>query len=206
MNHKSLLIGTHNPGKKEEIKKFLEGLDVEILVLDDVGITKDVEETEDSLEGNSRLKAVHYAKKSGLPTIADDGGLEIYALDMEPGVKSRRWIDGETDSTDEELIDYTLYKLKDKHGKERKARLRAVVTFALPNGEFWQEEASTEGVIAEKPAKKATKGYPYRWLLYIPELGKYYNEQELSEEEEIKYNHRRRAIEGLKAVIEENLS
>ena len=89
---KKLLIATTNPGKLSEINRFLGDLPVELVGLKDAGITDAVEETGSTFEENAILKAKYYCKKSGLPTLADDGGFEIDALDGQPGVKSHRWI------------------------------------------------------------------------------------------------------------------
>ena len=109
---KKLLIATTNPGKLDEIKRFLGDLPVELVALKDVGIIDGVEETGKTFEENAILKAKYYCKKSGLPTLADDGGFEIDALGGEPGVKSHRWIHKDREDTDEELIEYTLKKMR----------------------------------------------------------------------------------------------
>ena len=97
---KKLLIATTNKGKLKEISEFLTDLPFKLLSLNDIGITEDVEETGKTYEENSRIKALFYAKKSGLPAISDDGGIEIKAIDNEPGIKSRRWLGYE--ATDED--------------------------------------------------------------------------------------------------------
>src|SRR4051794_19206444 len=100
---KKLLIATHNPGKLNEFRMFLEGVPFEIISLSDVGITEDVEEDGTTYEENSQKKALFYAQKSGLPALSDDGGLEIVALNNQPGIHSRRWLG--YPATDEELIE-----------------------------------------------------------------------------------------------------
>ncbi|EKD64630.1 MAG: hypothetical protein ACD_50C00333G0001, partial [uncultured bacterium] len=89
---KKLLIATTNPGKLREYRDFLSDLPVKLVSLKDIGITDDMEETGKTYEENSRAKAIFYAKKSNLPAISDDGGLEINALKGEPGIRSRRWL------------------------------------------------------------------------------------------------------------------
>ena len=131
---KKLLIATTNPGKLTEIKRFLGDLPIELVGLKDIGIADTVEETGKTFEENAILKANYYYKKSGLPTLADDGGFEIDALGGEPGVRSHRWIDGTKESTDEELIEYTLLRLKDVPLQGREAQLRLVVAYVTPDG------------------------------------------------------------------------
>jgi len=97
---------------------------VTLVGLADVGITEAPEETGISFQENAILKAKFYAEKSKLPTLADDGGLEIDALNGEPGVKSHRWIHQDREDTDEELIQYTLDRMKDIVDTNRGAQLR----------------------------------------------------------------------------------
>src|SRR3989338_5585840 len=126
-----LLIATTNKGKLKELSEFLSDLPAQLLSLKDVGITDDVEEAGKTYEENSQLKALFYAKKSGLPAIADDGGLEIFALGGAPGVKSRRWLG--YDATDEELINHMIKVSKNLPKDNRKASFRTVVALGLPN-------------------------------------------------------------------------
>src|SRR3989344_8705999 len=100
----NLLIATTNKGKLSELKTFLIDLPVELVSLSDVGITDDVEETGKTYKENSQKKALFYANASGLPAVADDGGLEVSALEGAPGVKSRRWLGKE--ESDEVLLNH----------------------------------------------------------------------------------------------------
>ena len=201
-----LLIATTNPGKLTEIKTYLSDLPFEIVDLDDIGITDTVEETGTTFEENAIIKAKFYAKKSELPTIADDGGAEIDALGGEPGVKTRRWIHADRDSTDEELIAHTLEKLKKIPLQGRGMQLRAVIALALPNGKYYTATAKIRGVIAVKPSPERHPGFPFRSLMYIPKLGKFYNHDLMAPEENDHYNHRKRALEELKDRILEAMT
>lgn len=194
-----LLIATTNKGKLKELSKFLSDLPVKLLSLNDVGITQDIEETGKNYEENSKMKALFYAKRSGLPTIADDGGLEIDALGGAPGVKSRRWLGYE--ASDEELVEHMIKVSKSLPKNNRKGSFAVSISFALPNGKVWSASGKVHGVIAEKPYIKLLKGYPYRSFFYVPKLNKYYHENELSKEEQKLYNHRYKAIQRLKPVI-----
>ena len=196
---KKLLIATTNKGKLKEISEFLTDLPFKLLSLNDIGITEDVEETGKTYEENSRIKALFYAKKSGLPAISDDGGIEIKAIDNEPGIKSRRWLGYE--ATDEDLINHMMKVSKELPDNNREATFRLVASLALPNGKVWSKKGKVEGIIAKKPHMKLLHGYPYRSFFYLPDVQKYYHESELSEEEQKVYNHRRKAIEKLKPTI-----
>jgi XTP/dITP diphosphohydrolase len=199
-----LLIATTNKGKIAELGNFLKDLPVKLVSLKDVGITQDVEETGNTYQENSQLKAKFYAKLSGLSAISDDGGLEIAAYNGAPGLKSRRWLGYE--ASDEVLVDYMKKVAKELPENNRNAKFVTVVSFALPTGEVWSERGEVSGIIAREPHLKFLKGYPYRSFFYLPAVQKFYHESELTPEEEKEYNHRWKAVEGLKDVIEQQLS
>lgn len=197
---KKLLIATTNPGKLAEIKYFLKDLPIELASLASLGISEKVEEDGKTFAENAKKKAVFYCRLSGLPAIADDGGLEIDYLNGEPGVKSRRWING-SETTDEELIKYTLEKLHGVPLKKRGAQLRAVLALALANGNVYTSGGVVRGVLAEKPISARTPGFPFRSLFYLPRIKKFYHHDDLTEEENLKYNHRGKALKKLQKMI-----
>lgn len=200
-----LLIATTNPGKLAEIKRFISDLPIELVGLKDVGITDAPEETGISFEENAVLKAKFYAKKSGLPTLADDGGFEIDALNGEPGVKSHRWVHGDRESPDEELIQYTTDRMKGLPDDKRGAQLRLVLALVLPTGEIFTSTEKVRGIVPQKPSDVRVEGFPFRSLLYLPEIHKFYNHDELTATETETYNHRKKALDILKPVIKEKL-
>lgn len=195
-----LLIATTNPGKLAEIKRLLGNLRVELLSLTDVGITDDVEETGETYKANSQKKALFYAKKSNLPAIADDGGIEIAALDNKPGVHSKRWLG--YDATEEELIAHMQKVSLELPDTNRTAWFKAVISLALPNGKVWSVMGEVEGIIAKKPKMQKVKGFPFRHFFYLPQIKKYYQQEELSDAEQKMYNHRYRAIQKIKPIIQ----
>lgn len=207
---KKLLIATTNPGKVRELSEFLKdlpadrhGLPVKLVSLADIGIDQDVEEDGKTYQENAEKKAKFYSQLSGLPAVADDGGLEISALNGEPGIHSRRWLGYA--ATDQELIDHMIRVAKELPSDNRNARFITVDCLALPTGETYCEEGTVDGIIAEKPLSKLLEGYPYRSFFYLPILKKYYHESELTDEEMKQYNHRYTAIEKLKPRIREIL-
>lgn len=204
MRFKKLLIATRNPGKFKEFNNFLSGLPLKLVSLKALGIKQDIEENGKTYKENSRKKALFYAKISNLPTIADDGGIEIVALNFEPGTKTRRWFGYET--SDEELISHMIKVAKELPDNNRTAYFKTVVTFAMPGGKVFQENGEVKGIIAKKPLLKHLKGYPFRSFFYLPEIKKYYHESQLSKEEEKLYNHRYKAVEKLKPIIKKVLS
>jgi XTP/dITP diphosphohydrolase len=198
---KKLLIATTNPGKLDEIRRFLADLPIELVSLKDVGITESVEETGATFEENAILKSAFYAKKSGLPTLADDGGFEIDALKGEPGVRSHRWIDPTRESADEELIAFAFERMKDVPQGKRGAQLRLVLALTFPDGSVHTVTDAARGVVPFAPSHERVVGFPYRSILYIPQIGKFYNHDLLTPEETDKYNHRKRALDMLKPIL-----
>lgn len=200
-----LLIATTNPGKLGEIKRFLSDLPLELLSLKDVKVTGKPDETGTTFEENAVIKAKYYMEKTGLPVIGDDGGFEIDALGGEPGVKSHRWINQNREDKDEELINYTFQKMKNVPIGERNAKLRAVLAFVTPKGDVYTATAATCGIIPDKPSQVRVKGFPFRSVLFIPEINKFYNHDILTPRETDKYNHRKKALSELKPIIKKVL-
>lgn len=201
---KKLLIATKNKGKLTEFKDFLSDIPVQLVSLSDMKITDEVVEDGMTYEANSQKKALFYAKKSGLPAIADDGGLEIAALNNEPGIRSRRWLGYE--ASDKELIEYMLQVAKELPNDNRTAYFKTVVSFALPNGKVWSVPGEVKGIVAKEPHLKFLHGYPFRSFFYLPQIKKFYHENEFSPGEMKKYNHRYIAIKKLKPLIKQNIS
>ena len=198
---KSLLIATTNPGKFQELSSLLKDIPIKLISLKDLNITDKIEEIGKTFEENAIIKAKFYQQLSKLPTLADDGGLEIDALNGEPGIHSHRWLNHDKDSTDEELINYTLHRLNKFPIVKRQAQLTVVLVLAINQNKIFTAEAKVEGIIPIEASNDRMSGYPYRSLLFLPQIKKFYNEFELTESENKRYNHRRIAIEKLKPFI-----
>lgn len=198
---KTLLIATTNPGKLDELRLFLKDIPLTLMSLSDAGITTFAEETGRTFAENAMLKAKYYAEVSGLPTLADDGGFEIDALHGEPGVKSHRWVYGDRENTDEELIAHTISRLANVPEGKRGAQLRLVLALVTPDGKAYTAEEKVRGVIPLTPTNRVTPGFPYRSLLFLPEINKYYNHDELTPVETDRYNHRKIALDKLKPIL-----
>lgn len=180
-----ILIATKNPAKAKEIDKYL-GDGFELVSLADFPDAPNIEETGKTFLENAILKARAYFEWAGLPSVADDAGLGIDALNGEPGVMSRRWPGYE--ATDQELIDLALLKLKNVPKEKRTAHLRTVGVFY--DGEnILHVEGSIDGYIVEKQTVPCEKGYPFRSIFWIPKFNKLY--QDLTHEEHDQINHRR---------------
>ncbi len=189
MKLNKLLIATHNLGKFSEIKKQLEPLGLELVSLTDLGIDEDMEETGDTFEENALDKARFYYNIAKIPTLADDSGLSVDALDGEPGVKSRRWPGYE--ASDEELLQMLLDKLKDVPEGQRTAKFVCVI--ALYDG---KEEIITRGekggFITKKQMCPIKKGIPYSSVFVLKDSDKV--SSALSIEEKNAVSHRGMAL------------
>jgi XTP/dITP diphosphohydrolase len=175
---KKLLIGTTNLAKFNDYQDLLKAYNLDLVSLYTHKVDPPVETGKD-FEENAVLKAKYYFEKTGIPTLADDGGLEIEALNGEPGVKSRRWLGHEC--TDEELIAEVFKRMAGQ--TNRKCRMRIVMAIASPFG-VYTSEGRMDAIIAPAPSEHRIKGYPYRSVMILPNYGdKYYFELDKKEQE-----------------------
>ncbi len=164
-----LLIATNNRGKLAELKLIFAGLPCSIVSPTDIGLDLEVAETGSTFEENAALKSIAFAKTSGLLSLADDSGLEVEALNWEPGVLSARYA-GEK-ATDKERVDFLLNKMKNIPDGKRQARFRSVIAVTTPQ-DLKTEFSSGEcyGVITFEP--KGENGFGYDPVFLFPQLGK----------------------------------
>jgi len=192
-----LLLATHNRGKRREWRALLDGLDVELLLPDDLGLHDDVEETGETYTANALLKAWALAAASGLPTLADDSGLEVDALEGAPGVRSARYHLG----TDEVRYRALLKALEGVPLEQRGARFRCIAALVLPGDAGAREfitEGVCEGLIGFTPSGEG--GFGYDPVFYIPERS--CTMAELSAEEKNRISHRARAAQAMHPILE----
>lgn len=192
-----LLVATHNPNKLIEIKAILKDHPIDLFTLDDLGITEDIEETALSFEGNALLKAQWGHQKTGLACISDDSGLEIEALNNEPGIYSARYLGEDTSYLikNSNLIDRL------KESKQRSARYVCVVAYVDEKGKVQHFRAELNGVIADEA--KGSGGFGYD-PIFIPE-GQSRHYAELSLEERNQISHRQAALRlCIHTILEED--
>lgn len=195
MKIKKLVIGTSNPGKVKEWKSFLKGK-ISVISVSEINNFKSPEENGDTFLENAIQKAKYYSKITNEYVLSEDGGFEVDFLGGLPGVKSRRILPGDKDGTDKQLIEYILKKLEGVPKEKRKARLVVHVVISDPKGKIiFQKKNKMEGIISEKSCSKLEEGYPYRSILYLPSLKKFY--VELTHEEHNKYAHRKPIAEKI---------
>ncbi|MBI1838860.1 MAG: hypothetical protein HYR95_00975 [Candidatus Colwellbacteria bacterium] len=192
-----LLIATFNKGKLGDYQHFCKDLPLEVISLNDLGITEEFDEAYNTFEENSKEKAKFYSKLSNLPTIADDSGIEIPFYNMEPGVKTKRW---GGDLNDEEYFAFILTKIKQIPQSREQAQMRAVLTLCV-NENCYQAEGKILGTLTDKVYEHSeTHGYPWDRVFILKDNGKYY--EELNDEENYQFNHRRIALDKLKTHLQ----
>jgi XTP/dITP diphosphohydrolase len=193
---RKLLLATSNPGKIREYRALLDGLGYRITTLAEEGITKVVTESGNSYEQNARLKAVTYAKLSRLLTVADDSGLEVDALNGEPGARSARFA-GEA-ATDADRVSFLLAKLNGIPWEQRTACFKCVIAIATPDGQCQICCGECPGNIALET--KGTNGFGYDPVFFLPEKGK--TMAELSLETKNQISHRARASQKARRILQ----
>jgi XTP/dITP diphosphohydrolase len=162
---RKVLVATTNPGKIREIAVILEGAPVTLVTLASFPDIVEPEETGTTFMENARLKALYYAAATGLPSVADDSGLEIEALDNAPGIHSARW-----NGTDYGVKFRKIYELLGQRGLETSpARFVAAVAFAEDGRIAFEGRGVVEGEIAREPA--GTHGFGYDPIFYYPPYG-----------------------------------
>jgi XTP/dITP diphosphohydrolase len=182
-----IMLATHNTGKVQEVQAIVTPLGIHVKSLDDVGsIGEVIEETGTTYEENAFLKAREIAKRTNLPTIADDSGLEVSALPGELGVYSARFAPG----TDTDRCIKLLERLQGK--SNRAAKFVSVIAFVDPHQKIEKTfRGEVEGVLAED--MKGEHGFGYD-PLFIPN-GYTKRMAELGPEVKNKISHRARALQ-----------
>ena len=187
-----LIFATNNKHKLEEIAKSLDNK-FELLSLSDIGFNEEIPETHDSLEENSREKAYHIFNKYNTNVFADDTGLEIDALNGEPGVYSARYA-GEHCSFQDNM---DLVREKLEGIENRKARFRTVITLILEGKEF-QFEGIVNGEITT--TEHGEKGFGYDPIFRPSSYKETFAEMSLELKNEI--SHRGLAVKKLLDFLE----
>ncbi len=189
-----IVLATHNHDKEIELQHSLRGLDVDICSLSEYPDIGEIEETGTTLLENSLLKAHTVHDRTGLPTIADDTGLEIDVLDGAPGVYSARFAG--LNATYEDNVNKLLSVMENVPDDMRSARFRTVISFVDEIQELW-----TEGLIQGRITKtrRGNMGFGYDPVFYVPHLEKTF--AELSTNEKNKISHRGIALQKLRKIL-----
>ncbi len=197
-----LLIATTNAAKLSEYRLLLRQYPLELLSLRELAIDEAPAETGHTFEENALIKARFYFQRAHLPTLADDGGLEVDALGGAPGVSSHRWLG--PDAGDEQMASEIIRRMADVPESRRAARIRCALALVYERkGKPVEQvvEAAIEGVIARELYRPVRAGFPYRAVLYLPWRGCYLGE--LGAEEEARIGQRRTAVERAASYLRE---
>lgn len=200
-----LLVATRSAGKQREMVRALEGAGHEVVFPDDAGIyeapAEESLEQGETFEANARAKAEYFAKRSGLPTIADDSGLEVFSLGGAPGVRSKRWAGAagsaaEVDAANNRELERRLLGADDTR---RRARYRCVLVLLRSPGAIPQVfEGACTGMIV--PAPRGSGGFGYDPWFLSDELGKTFGEATADEKAAV--SHRGRALAELVRALD----
>lgn len=181
-----LCLATHNPAKKLAYTKHLEP-EIEVVTLDDLGITEEAPEDAIDLSENALSKARFYFERTHMPTVAIDGGLMINGLKGEPGARSRRWPGYE--ATDDKLIQMAIDKTKGLTGSDRDGTFGVSLCYKDQTHEKIFK-AETPITIATVAHSRRIEGWPYRSVMIVKSNNKYFIDLDESEIKDIDHNAR----------------
>jgi len=196
-----LLVASHNPAKAGEIAQILrnEGLEFAVLSLEEFPHIALPPESGSTFPANAAAKARYAAETAGLPALADDSGLEVDALDGEPGVRSARYL-GES-ATDEDRCDKILQLLRGVQDDRRLARFRCAAAYTEPDGDVLLAEGACSGRIARERVGRGGFGYD---PIFIPD-GETRTMAQLTPDQKHAISHRGRALRLLARLIRDRL-
>ena len=189
-----LVLATDNSGKIAEFREALAGSALRLITAREAKVLPLPVESAASYEENALLKAGHAAARSGLPSLADDSGLEVDALAGEPGVHSARF--GGNLSAGERIA-HLLSKLKHVPEEKRGARFVCALVMATPRGHVATFYGVSAGLILQGP--RGAQGFGYDPVFYSFELGKSFAEATAQEKRRV--SHRGRALQQLLAWL-----
>lgn len=184
-----VVAATNNGAKLKEMRRIMGAEGYEILSMAEAGVKMDIEETGETFAENAAIKARAVCGASGLPSLGDDSGLEVDALDGAPGILSARFAGNHGD--DEANNKRLLYLLERTPYIKRTSRFICAVALAMPDGALMQAEGSCEGMIGFD--KSGSNGFGYDPLFYVNG----YSFADLEDEEKDKISHRGRALKEL---------
>lgn len=186
-----ILAATNNAHKLREFSEILTPLGFEVVSVKDCGITVNPEENGKTFEENALIKARAFSAAAKIPVISDDSGLEVFALDMHPGVFSARYAPG----SDEDRVRFLLEKMKNK--TDRRARFVSVVVIVYPDGREIIARGECFGEITTTPSGE--NGFGYDPVFFAEQFGKTF--AMLTAEEKNEVSHRGMALRALKEKL-----
>lgn len=194
--NQNLIFATTNEGKMKEIRPLLREINLEIQSLKEAKIELNIVEDGVTFEENAGIKAKAIMNLTNYMVLADDSGLEVDAMDKEPGVQSARFL-GENTSY-EVKNQYILDRLKGLSVEERSARFVCVIALALPTGEVIYTRGTIEGYIGFEI--KGENGFGYDPIFVVPEFN--CTLAELNLEQKNKISHRGKALVEMQKILQ----
>lgn len=196
---KKIILASNNAKKIKEIREILSDFNYEVVPLKEAEIDIDIEENGTTFEENAYIKAKTIYDLTGIPAIADDSGLEVYALNGAPGIYSARFAGehGNDKKNNEKLLNF----LKGVEDDKRGGRFVSAVVLITEKGNTITATGTVEGKIGYE--EKGEGGFGYDPLFIIPSLNKTF--AELSPEEKNKISHRGNALTELKKKLRETI-
>ncbi|MCT8137466.1 XTP/dITP diphosphatase [Anaerobacillus sp. CMMVII] len=194
---KVLLIATKNKGKVREFEDLFAKFGYQVQSLLEMGDSIDVVEDGVTFQENAIKKAETIASEFRIPTLADDSGLIVDALDGRPGVYSARYAGEEKD--DQANLEKVLTELEDVPELERTARFHCSLALAIPGKETIVVDGTCEGVITREP--RGEHGFGYDPIMYIPSMDK--TMAQLTKQEKNMISHRSNALKKLQEQLSE---
>jgi XTP/dITP diphosphohydrolase len=192
-----VVVATGNPHKLTEIARILDGLDVQLVPMTELGVPSPVEDG-DTFEANALLKARACTEATDLPAIADDSGLEVDALDGDPGVGSARYAGTPTDDAANNAK--LVAELASIPSAERTARFVCAAAVVAPDGREAVVRGTMEGRIVDEP--RGANGFGYDPHFVSDAAGDGRTNGELSPDEKDAHSHRGAAFRALRPEVE----
>jgi len=199
-----LLVATRSAGKQREVKRLLADSGIDLVFPEDLNLfedpAEDLLESADSFRANALAKAQHFAKRSGLPTVADDSGLEVFYLGGAPGTRSKRWAGamGTPEQIDAANNAELVRRLAGAPEPKRMARYRCALALVRKDGAVPEMfEGDCAGRILEAPS--GTAGFGYDPYFFSSDLGKSFGEATDAEKDAV--SHRGKAFQALAAAL-----
>lgn len=193
-----LIFATKNAHKMIEIREILKGLPYVVESMEDAGIDIDVIEDGDTFEANAIKKAKEISAHTKCLVLADDSGLEVDALNKEPGIYSARYMGENTPYPEKNAK--ILERLEGVEKDKRSARFVCAIAAAFPNGDVKIVKETMEGYI--DVAIRGNNGFGYDPIFVVPEYGK--TSAELTPEQKNQVSHRGKALRSMQKVLMEN--
>lgn len=169
MGERTVIFASQNPGKIGEVRGLLSALRTPVTIPTDFNIGMQHPENHSSFEENARAKVIEMLEKIDFEAVVlgDDSGIEIDALQGEPGVRTRRWVGREM--TDDEILEYCLRRLQGVPLEQRTARFKTVVAVGTTEQNIRTFEGQLKGLILPSPQGAMREGLPFSSVFYVPQ-------------------------------------